>query len=70
MRRRLSQWFLFFARGARCDTDTGTAKIYIYASRLQARWLGDMIEQNPHVKDVPFEKLALAGSHDAGMIGR
>ncbi|GAA5891838.1 hypothetical protein JCM6882_007378 [Rhodosporidiobolus microsporus] len=52
--------------------DSGIARakeLYIYAARRNTNWLGDMIEADPRVLSVPFEKLALAGSHDAGMLG-
>jgi hypothetical protein len=45
-------------------------QLYIYASRNQSSWLGDLIKADPRVLESPFETLVLAGSHDAGMFGR
>lgn len=42
-------------------------QVYAYITRVHERWLGDLIEEDPRWLDVPLSKLALAGSHDAGM---
>lgn len=44
--------------------------VYIYVSHLHTRWLGDLLAMEPRTSEVPFEQLVLAGSHDAGMLGR
>ncbi|GAA6017840.1 hypothetical protein JCM10207_003471 [Rhodosporidiobolus poonsookiae] len=44
-------------------------EMYIYAARKNTTWLADLVEEDPRVLEVPFEKLALAGAHDAGMLG-
>ncbi|GAA5859248.1 hypothetical protein JCM8547_008936 [Rhodosporidiobolus lusitaniae] len=52
--------------------DSGIARakqMYIYCAKLSQTWLGDMIDEDERVLEVPFEKLVLAGSHDAGMLG-
>ncbi|GAA5991978.1 hypothetical protein JCM11641_005333 [Rhodosporidiobolus odoratus] len=52
--------------------DSGIARakqMYVYAARRSTTWLSALIEEDPRVLEVPLEKLALAGSHDAGMIG-
>ncbi|GAA5932339.1 hypothetical protein JCM1841_000853 [Sporobolomyces salmonicolor] len=53
--------------------DSGIARskqMYVYASRKLSKWLGDLISVDERELDVPFEKLAVAGSHDCGMLGR
>ena len=43
--------------------------MYVYASHRKTRWLGDLIAADPRIRQVPFTQLALAGAHDAGMLG-
>ncbi|GAA5866090.1 hypothetical protein JCM1840_003403 [Sporobolomyces johnsonii] len=53
--------------------DSGIARskqMYVYASRKLSKWLGDLVSLDERVLEVPFEKVALAGSHDCGMLGR
>ncbi|KAL8276095.1 hypothetical protein RQP46_011510 [Phenoliferia psychrophenolica] len=48
---------------------TRAKELYIYASHCKKTWLGDLIAENPLIRQVPFSQLALAGAHDAGMLG-
>ncbi|KAM0749797.1 hypothetical protein T439DRAFT_39678 [Meredithblackwellia eburnea MCA 4105] len=48
---------------------TRAKELYVYTSHYHKRWLGDLISANPRVREVPFTQLALAGAHDAGMLG-
>ncbi|GAA6039540.1 hypothetical protein JCM8097_008378 [Rhodosporidiobolus ruineniae] len=52
--------------------DSGLARakqMYIYVARRHTAWLAQLVEEDPRVLEVPFERMALAGSHDAGMLG-
>ncbi|KAK4699903.1 hypothetical protein P7C70_g6353, partial [Phenoliferia sp. Uapishka_3] len=44
-------------------------QVYVYATKDQGNWLGDLIQSNQAWRDVPFSKLALPAAHDCGMFG-
>lgn len=51
-------------------SDQGAGKpdqVYAYVTRNHEHWLGNLIDEDARWLDVPFSRLALAGSHDAGM---
>ncbi|KAK4048970.1 hypothetical protein OIO90_005605 [Microbotryomycetes sp. JL221] len=45
------------------------SQLYCYVTPRLDNWLGDLINNDPAWLQVPFCKLALPGSHDAGMYG-
>ncbi|KAI5476591.1 hypothetical protein MNV49_007478 [Pseudohyphozyma bogoriensis] len=51
------------------DSGMGRSKqAYVYVSHRHTHFLADLIDENPRVLEAPFEQLALAGSHDAGIL--
>ena len=42
---------------------------YVYASYCKTRWLGAQLAADPQIHRVPFMQLALAGAHDAVILG-
>ncbi|WEK00470.1 MAG: hypothetical protein P0Y59_01895 [Candidatus Sphingomonas phytovorans] len=60
-------WGLYDAGSGKVSGMTNQHQLYVYATRDQRRWMGDLAKRNPHVARGPFARFALPGSHDAGM---
>lgn len=60
-------WGLYDAGSGKVSGMTNQHQLYIYATRDQRRWMGDLAKRNPRVARGPFARFALPGSHDAGM---
>ncbi|WCM28132.1 hypothetical protein NDN01_04185 [Sphingomonas sp. QA11] len=60
-------WGLYDAGSGKVSGMTNQHQLYVYATRDQRRWMGDLAKRNPRVARGPFSRFALPGSHDAGM---
>ncbi|MES2449757.1 MAG: hypothetical protein V4610_04245 [Pseudomonadota bacterium] len=60
-------WGLYDAGSGKISGMTNQHQFYVYATRDQRRWMGDLAKRNPRVARGPFARFALPGSHDAGM---
>lgn len=60
-------WGLYDAGWGKVSGMTNQHQLYIYATRDQRRWMGDLAKSNSRVARGPFARFALPGAHDAGM---
>lgn len=60
-------WGLYDAGSGKVSGMTNQHQLYIYSTRDQRRWMGDLAKRNPRVARGPLYRFALPGSHDAGM---
>jgi len=60
-------WGLYDAGAGKISGMTNQHQFYVYATRDQRRWMGDLAKRNPRVARGPLARFALPGSHDAGM---
>jgi hypothetical protein len=57
----------FYDAGSGIGTPlTNQDQLYVYATDNYSNWMGDLVQQNPQVRDLAFQQFALPGAHDAG----